>query len=267
MQGGFIRAFGIKGGIHVFLLRGLEKLHFRPEKDQIIRRIKINKLDEKIYYRPFSSDIDVISDFFIERQGKELQYDINIASLLKGSRVDYVLDAGANIGLFTLLYTKKYLPQKIVAVEPDKSNYDVLKKNVKLLSDTNVILKWGGVWAESSWLKVIESKMGKWGVTVEECEEKDADVKGYSVIDIMKTESIPYFDIVKMDIEGSEYYIFSDNRCEEWIKKTKIVIIELHDRKKEGCSEAVMSRMGSLGFVHISHGENLVFYRENIEIG
>ena len=76
---------------------------------------------------------------------------------------------------------------------------------------------------------------GEWGFTVSECSREDADVRAFSIPGIMKKYGFPYIDILKMDIEGSEYEIFKDKKCLEWLPLVKVLIIETHDRKIPGC--------------------------------
>ena len=66
--------------------------------------------------------------------------------------------------------------------------------------------------------------------------------------------------MIKIDIEGSEYYVF-DNTSDSWLKKTKMVIIEFHDRTIPGCSKRVLDKMEKLGFKHKIYNENYVFYK------
>src|SRR3989344_3364089 len=54
-------------------------------------------------------------------------------------RGDVVLDVGANIGYYTLLFAKLVGPEGIVfAFEPDPTNFSILKKNVETNNYTNV---------------------------------------------------------------------------------------------------------------------------------
>jgi tRNA G37 N-methylase Trm5 len=54
------------------------------------------------------------------------------------SSSDIVVDAGANIGIFTLLAAKK--ARTVIAIEPDPENFEYLKENVRLNKAGNVVL-------------------------------------------------------------------------------------------------------------------------------
>ena len=66
-------------------------------------------------------------------------------------------------------------------------------------------------------------------------------------------------DILKIDIEGAEKEVFSDN-IDGWLKKTKLVIIELHEESKPGCINAVETAMRKYNFqLFLEKGENLIY--------
>lgn len=113
-------------------------------------------------------------------------------------------------------------------------------------------------------LKVLDRETGAVGfVAVEvnaECE--DYDVDSVSVLDIMHLYKLDRIDVFKIDIEGSEYYLFDDN-CTFWADKVGMFIIELHERIVSGCEEQVINKLVSHGFQYNIMGENYVFTRCN----
>ena len=255
----FLNAFG-KDGLYIMILRAMKKFGIHYENTRIVKKIQINKIGKSVFFRPFSSDVDVICEFFLGRRGDLYQYDIDFVSIIMRPP-RFILDGGSNIGLFSVYYDFKFNhPEKIVAIEPDKSNYSVLKKNIE--SMTNVYAINGGVWSNTCYLKTHYSDMGKWGTTVSECEESESEIMGYSISEIMRRFEIPFFDIVKLDIEGSEFFVFKDDSCKEWLKKTSVLIIETHDNKIKGCFDIVNERMKEMGYSCFAHGENLVFYKD-----
>jgi methyltransferase, FkbM family len=57
---------------------------------------------------------------------------------LKISRDDVVLDVGANIGIFTCRTSKR--ANEVISIEPDPSNFEVLKRNVEVNQLKNAML-------------------------------------------------------------------------------------------------------------------------------
>jgi hypothetical protein len=87
-------------------------------------------------------------------------------------------------------------------------------------------------------------------------------IKAMSVIDIVNFANMERIDFLKIDIEGSEKEIFSDSHSKEWIRKSKVISCELHDRMVEGCSDAFHNAMNGEGFTRGKHGE-FDFYIRN----
>lgn len=254
------RELGLLNGIRFSVWNKIQ--HRINGKYKGLWRIHINSIDYDVYIRPHTTDYCLIAEFFLNGAADEssrFQYDIDFSRKIKGP-VRYIIDAGANIGLFSVLYARKFSQASIIAVEPEQENSCMLLKNIKNLNGVKFLR--GGVWSRNCYLNVHESRTGEWGFTVSECSREDADVRAFSIPGIMKKYGFPYIDILKVDIEGSEYEIFKDKKCLEWLPLVKVLIIETHDRKIPGCEAAVMRRMKHLGFVFEKTGEDFVFYRK-----
>jgi len=78
-------------------------------------------------YRPLCCDIHTLVDVAKRRYYERYR---------KVQSGDVWLDAGANIGAFSVLASK--VASRVVAVEPEPSNFDILEKNLKLNGCTNV---------------------------------------------------------------------------------------------------------------------------------
>ena len=76
---------------------------------------------------------------------------------------------------------------------------------------------------------------------------------------------IDSIDILKLDIEGAEKYIF-DSSCSEWIKIVKCMIIECPDSDAPGTTMKIFNSLlsSNLKFNIYLHGENLIFIKEGI---
>jgi len=67
---------------------------------------------------------------------------------------------------------------------------------------------------------------------------------------------LPCIDILKMDIEGSEIEVL--NNSKEWIGDVGSLIIELHDRFRPGCTEALTKAVEEYSYDKMISGENEV---------
>ena len=174
----------------------------------------------------------------------------------------YIIDGGGNIGLTAAFFATKYPDAVIVSVEPDEGNFDLLQKNVAPYK--NIKPMKGGIWYRSAFLLVKDLGWGNNGFMVEETAENTQEaIEAYSITEIMQKMNWTQCDIVKLDVEGSEKEIFSAD-YESWLPKTKVLIVELHDRMKKGCSKAVFSAISKYNFSFSIAGENMVFTNEGL---
>ena len=172
----------------------------------------------------------------------------------------FIIDGGGNIGLTAAYFATKYPEATIVSLEPDKDNFSVLEQNT--FSYKNVIPIQGGIWNTSTYLLVKDIGLGCNSIIVEETnKETPAGISSFNIADIMEKMNWPHVDILKLDVEGSEKEIFSFD-YEAWLPKTKVLIVELHDRIKKGSSQALFSAISQYNFSLDITGENLVFRNE-----
>jgi FkbM family methyltransferase len=149
-----------------------------------------------------------------------------------------IVDAGANIGLSSIFFARKYPTAKILAIEPETGNFEILLKNVS--SYPNIIPVQGALWGQNCEID-IHSGTGAWGF---QTRDKNfltpfsplGRVRGITLDRLLDEYDIPYIDILKADIEGSEVEVFGD--ASRWINKVGTIIIELHDRFRSGCSRS-----------------------------
>ncbi len=224
--------------------------------------IKHKKLgSSKFYLRSCSTD-DYIANSILGPNGG---YDF--LPLMKDflDSCQNIIDGGANIGIFSRMVTQINPKIKIIAVELEKTNYELLTRNVA--GKNNIMPLMGGIWNANEPLAIeghIEGNEA--GFAAKRAVGKNSEAQGYTIDQIMNENGMDYIDILKLDIEGSEIEVFDDS-SEKWIDKTKVIIIELHDRYRMGCSVAVYSRMEAHGFRCTQYGENIIFYKNKRDIG
>lgn len=85
-----------------------------------------------------------------------------------------------------------------------------------------------------------------------------APVRAVTMPTLMRELGIVSIDVLKIDIEGAEKEVFES--C-GWLTDVGCVMIELHDRFKPGCTEAVDSAMA--GFSKSDRGETRFFIRQH----
>lgn len=177
-----------------------------------------------IYLRPSTSDIKVFREVFLFGM-----YGINL-----NSSPNVIVDAGANVGLSSVFFAQRFPDAIIYAIEPEASNFTALKRNIAGYSNIHVMQS--ALWNRDTALKVTDPGENHWAFKVEECDETDpASFAAISITSFMQLNGIKTIDLLKMDIEGAERELFSDN-YDPWLGRTNAIIIELHDWLKPGCS-------------------------------
>jgi len=212
-------------------------------------KIELSNYKNKIMMRHHTSDVECFYQVFIR---DDYDIPVNLA------RIGLIVDGGANVGYSSIYFADRFPEAKVIAIEPEESNFMMLKKNTTGYKNVEQIRS--AIWNKETYLKVKDIGLDKWGFIIEEFDGKNSsDLRTTTLKDILKNSGYRKIDILKLDIEGSEKEIFC-NECQEWLSSTNIIIIELHDRIKEGCSRAFYSAIQNYD-CEINHiGENIVVY-------
>lgn len=165
-----------------------------------------------------------------------------------------IIDCGANIGLTSLCFSNKYPNSKIIAIEPEEENFKMMIRNTQKYP--NIICLNKGLWKKSCYLEIVNSDVSSWAFMVKESEKK-TNISAVSIPDLIKDFEISRIDILKIDIEGSEKEIF-ENSPEVWLPLVNVLVVELHDRDKFGCSQALFKALTPYQYETRINGENLI---------
>jgi FkbM family methyltransferase len=179
-----------------------------------------------INIRPNTTDVDLFSDVFLEKD-----FSLGFLDL----HPQTIIDAGANVGYTSIFFTIAYPHAKIFAIEPEESNFEMLRRNVKYFR--NIIPINAALWNKKEELQILDPGKGKWGFqTIKSNEEKKSGKVNTITVDrLIDLHKINTIDVFKINIEGAEKELFSSNF--EWLVKTNVIIIELHDRFRDGCTK------------------------------
>ena len=174
--------------------------------------------------------------------------------------IQVIIDAGANIGDETVRFRYFYPQAKIIAVEVESNNFRILQSNLKY--DSDVICINSGLWWRSAKLEVIQSDHNE-GFSVIEIPDFSSNpgISALSINDIINLYDITNIDILKLDIEGTEFELFSHG-THNWIDVVSAFIIECADHERPGTMSKMFEALGHKFDCYI-HGENLVFIRRS----
>ena len=166
------------------------------------------------------------SDLLREGKREPFATEILEKNTLRG---EIVLEIGANIGYYTILQSNKIGSiGKIYAIEPEKDNFNYLKKNVKLNNLKNVALFKQAIGDKNGKLEIYTYKEGNLNSPL--MWKKDYDGK-----EIVKEQTIEKFlegkktpNWIRMDVEGYEYNILKDAKKTLNNPELKKMFIEFH---------------------------------------
>lgn len=126
---------------------------------------------------------------------------------LKHSQVnenDVVVDIGANCGAFTCSILEKN-PKKVYCIEPDPTCFDCLRKNIlKYSNDTQDF-------------RLINRSIGNF--------DHDMTIKFKT---LLEQHSITHIDFLKVDCEGGEFSIFTEENYDFITNNVKNISCEFH---------------------------------------
>ncbi|PQJ20611.1 FkbM family methyltransferase [Tenacibaculum sp. SG-28] len=242
--GSYIKKFGLNKGFKIYY-------NIKTKTSGIIS-ISLNNIEHSFKIRSKTSDIPIFQQVFFNGE-----YNIPLDFEPKN-----IIDAGANIGLAAIFFSNKYPNAKIISIEPEASNFLLLEENTKHYDNITPLNKALSNISNQE-LYVVDRGYGNSGFMTESIEksgnkDSESSVKAVTVDDIMHQYNYEFIDIIKIDIEGYEKELF-ENNTDNWLKNTKCLIIELHDRMKNGCSSSFFSAISKHDFSFMHQGENLVF--------
>jgi hypothetical protein len=76
--------------------------------------------------------------------------------------------------------------------------------------------------------------------------------------------NLNHIDILKLDIEGAEKEIFENGNL-EWLDKTDVLTIELHDMYRDGTAKAFIKPVYNKIEKMYIQGENVICYFNNLK--
>jgi FkbM family methyltransferase len=204
------------------------RLHASNRNDLASIKVKGNDF----YFRPGTPDVAAITQNIARHEW--------LQSPLKN--VKYILDGGAYIGDSTFAFLLKYPKARVICVEPNSDTLPLLKKNLLSIGKDTTLVR-GGI---SNGNKSLRFAGDFLCTTIQTDERTDGEiVHCFDINFLMHKYNIPYFDIVKLDIEGAEKDVLTTNNS--WLSKTQRVLVEFHgDEIEQACKAALQS----IGFSH-----------------
>lgn len=183
---------------------------------------------------------------------KEREY--KIAESVITNAVDPIIDVGAHIGLFSMYARTLNKKVSIFAIEPEEKNFELLNKNIKENKFTKVKtfqVALGGHSAETSLVVSADSHnhhliSAPTATSQTDQKETKQTTKMYSLQDFLDQQKITRVSLIKMDIEGGEYDVFSACTPGDFAR-LNAVIMEYHNYAGQNYKE-IETRLRENGF-------------------
>lgn len=164
----------------------------------------------KFAIRKYTSDIFVFSQVIINEE----YYPIVelVKNTTKQEDIKLIVDAGANVGMTSLYFSSFFNDSKIIAIEPELSNFKQLNKNIVLNKLQEKIVSFNNaLWINRTDKLSINSEFRdgeNWAKSVRL--SNDNDILPITLSEIVDNSNLPnVIDILKIDIEGGESELFN----------------------------------------------------------
>jgi FkbM family methyltransferase len=267
------KALGLKIGgadhaylAYLFALERCDLKHISEGKDFF----KVSNKEGVFFYlrKSPSSDAQVLYQIWSEKE-----YEIVADYIEKNFQKERlrIIDAGANVGyasLYLFHRLKHRFDMEFVVIEPDAGNLDILQRNFEANKLLDYHIEKAGLFNKECYLHIrSDFRDGKeWSLQVEETNEP-TDLKGVEIVRTMGKYGWDLIDFMKIDIEGSEKYLFEeDSYVSGFLSKIKLLSIEVHEEyilQKEIEKSLINNSFGHFSHGEITIGHNLQLNSEN----
>ncbi len=171
-----------------------------------------------------------------------------------------ILDAGANIGAETLRFLLHHPEADVAAVEPAGRNFRLLQRNFE--GEGRVKAFHAALWPEAGELRVRKYGQDMQEFRVEAGGEGEA-VPAVTIPQVMEQMGWEAIDVLKLDIEGAEYELFS-HQYEGWLNRVNVFVFEVPDHERPGTTQTIFEALSGNRYNAYVCGENLVLVREDL---
>jgi FkbM family methyltransferase len=146
---------------------------------------------------------------------------------------DTVIDIGAHIGRYTITSSKQVGDSgKVVAIEADPDNFQLLKRNIALNNLTNVLPLNYAVFSTRTRIKLYQqsasAKYNSLMLTRATKSEKYVEVEADTLDSILELNAVNQVNWIKIDVEGAEFEVLKGS-TKTLSNENVSLFIEIHN--------------------------------------
>jgi len=169
-----------------------------------------------------------------------------------------VIDAGANVGLFSLraaLYA-----DRVVALEPHPEILPILRLNMFRSASFNVEVRPKALWIDSTGVELVEGQDSA-GSSVFGTSGRRFQVESTTLDDLV--EEVGKVELLKLDIEGAEFQVLLGCQSET-LAQISAIVAEVHLEERAAMLPALVERLRGFGFETVVRERPIHYWRESM---
>jgi len=193
--------------------------------------VTIENHDGKFLCRKGTDDARIVAEAFehpLRRYFEEITQGIFV-------------DVGANIGKYTIKVARQVGDNgRVISIEPESCNFEILKANIKLNRLSNVTLVNAACWNKNEKLKLYLAQLPGDHSVKEPVSTDFVEVSALKLDDILKHLQIEYVSFIKIDAEGADGEVLEG--AEETIARNphlKIIFEATNEDNLAKCQEVL----------------------------
>ena len=199
---------------------------------------------------------EVWNNLYVPHMFVETYID-DVYKLVRESKFNIIVDAGANIGVISLFFAQYC--KMVYAFEPLPSLYNCLKENIEANEITNIIPTKMAI-SDFNGQAAFEYNPGN--VTMGRLKDTgDRIVETTTIESFMKVYKIDEIDYFKMDIESGEARVILDPNFKNVARKIKNLFVALHGEKEEEIKQRVQAYGFTMQHLPTLLGERIYLFR------
>lgn len=197
--------------------------------------VTLENHDGKFFCRKQTEDAEVVAEAF----------EYPLRRYFEGITQGIFVDVGSNIGKYTVKLARQLGNNgRVVSIEPERSNFEVLKANVELNNLSNVTCLNVACWNKNEKLKLyLAPSPGAHSVKTPVSMDF-VEVSGSKLDDILRDLQIDHVDLIKIDAEGADGEVLEGADATVASNPHLKIIFEAWDGTVLAKCQGVLSRHG-----------------------